>query len=364
MSTLRDFQNAGSIVTPYLDDASTLAAMANVIRQQSGYEDMTGPVKEYEAATKQSDQRMQGAFDQSQQDPRNWVDKVAPGVLGLGAVIDLIRKKKHTPEKFQYYRNLMQQGVEKKKMSARQKYLDILAQEEMLGKRRGQVLEAKSGAISDKNATIRTSTSTAAGVQDNAEQRRRFAAQQKQQDFSNKLAERREDRADTEFNLSRKQLEVSEEILSRDPSTWSQSDRAHLSLTHPAAQIKTAEELATETFGQLREEAMKSFNATVDTEGMGPEEVANAFSVFLAKYVQSAILTLPGDDKAQDPWTTNLKPGQAKPTRIGTPGMYPTGAAGAQSLDPSVLEMIGKYTGANTLIDWGKRTSSRYADGR
>lgn len=235
---------------PLEKDINELAGLADLLRRQMGDSGADTALAQFNRGGAESDARIQGALTESQKDPRDLFDKLQPGILGLGAIADLARGRRNTPGKLQAYLSEAQKGVEKKKADARQKFLDKMAQEEMIGKRRTTALNAALNISGQKEANKRTALGVASDVvKANAPD------------------------PDKVFDLEIKKYAA--ELLNIDPAKWSEVDVGLLNAVFKTNFVhdKQKNEVRLQEAIKNANNAMKNY----DTSDMTPDEVAGLF---------------------------------------------------------------------------------------
>jgi hypothetical protein len=264
------------------------------------YDELMRSIKEGEGAsdadlesfrTEQAaaEQRLTAAMVESQKDPRNLIDKLKPALLGLGAIIDYGRGKWGTREKYAAYREELKKDIQGKRGRARQKLLDVVAKEEMLGKGRARSFEAGQTVKRTKIAETTAAANIGLGV------------------GRLKLSKEQADKVDPEKQFKLQQWQSAYEILGRDSSTHSAADIATLKTVIPGY------ESADEMYARRVQEAWKITNNAIknyDTEGMAPEEIA-ALQQFLFQQAMASFITeeaSPSPPKEVDTGTTQYGP--------------------------------------------------------
>ena len=285
---------------PLEKEINELAGLADLLRKQMGDSGMDTALTQFNRGGAQADARIQTAQVESQKDPRDLFDKLQPGILGLGAIIDMAKGRRNTPGKLQAYLAEAQKGVDKKKADSRQKFLDKMAQEEMIGKRRVTALSAALDVSGQKQATNRTALGTAkdmtiAGTPKplNAKEKREFERQ---------------------TNADRMLAEIPME-------EWDNSMYAYYNSVYPNASLTPPEEINSE---RLRE-AIKSVNDQMklyDTSNMNPVEIQS----LRASLIKDELALHISDDEFKGFDFDAIPPTQAgnlseRPTpQLGTPG--------------------------------------------
>lgn len=130
--------------------------------------------------------RMSQAYQESQKDPTNFVDKWSPLLAAIAFVADKtsgnVRRRNLAGEKYTQYSQGRQANIQSKKDKLRQTFLDKMAMEEMLGKKRSEVFENLYKGESVKTSRKGQTASLAANLQEEkrlTKQQGELTAQQK-----------------------------------------------------------------------------------------------------------------------------------------------------------------------------------------
>ncbi len=131
-----------------------------------GFTDPSELIGSFVDENKASAGRIRQARMRSERDPRNIVDKIAPFAEMIGFLIDSTsgsrsRRQRSIPA-LAYTRETRNARLDKRRGMQRQKYLDRLAEEEMLGAGRARNFNAQRGGVQSTNINKRA-TATAAG---------------------------------------------------------------------------------------------------------------------------------------------------------------------------------------------------------
>ena len=251
------------LVGPTMNNVQALTTLAKTIRSQMGEDDMSGSLSEFKQSTQQSQDRLRAAIAESQKDPRDIIDKLEPGIMGLASIIDMAKGRKNIPERKQKYLELAKERINQKEQRARRKLLDKVAEEEMLGKNRATILGASQTAATQKNASISSALTAAQGLTTKGKDGKTVDPSKM-------------------FDLRLKQTAT--KILERDPSTWGPADLALLKTAFPNFEYMSAEDINQER----TKEALKYVNEAVksyDTSTMTPDEIAGLRSKLYDEYL-------------------------------------------------------------------------------
>jgi hypothetical protein len=276
---------ADNMLNYYADDQEGIVKAAKAIREGLDFQDLTPAINTFEQRGAESDERLKEALAQSQKDPRNIFDRLAPALLGAGAIADMVGGRTGTPSKYAAYSDRLKKAVQDKRDQARQRYIDTLTLEDKQGRRQSTVLGAKQSNVSGVNANIRSSASVATGLQ-----------AQKKADERAKVANEANDRkirlAEQQFNKELAQEALARDILENKPQDeWDASDVATLNNVFKGASYETAAQTFQRQMDTYSKDAADLFYKTVDTEGMSPEQIMNALSAFTFRHIKTQFET-------------------------------------------------------------------------